>query len=95
MRGNQLTAYARILYCENVKNITVSVDDETHRRARIKAAEQETSVSALVKQFLTALAEDGSEANTLAREEKALRERIRNFGAADRLSRAELHNRRR
>ena len=95
MRGDRLTAYARILYCENVKNITVSVDDETHRRARIKAAEQETSVSALVKQFLTALAEDGSEANTLAREEKALRERIRNFGAADRLSRAELHNRRR
>ncbi|MSO66564.1 MAG: hypothetical protein EXR03_00225 [Pseudolabrys sp.] len=78
-----------------MKNITVSVDDDTHRRARIKAAEQETSLSALVKQFLTALAEGGSEANNFAREEKALRERIRNFSAANRLSRAELHDRQR
>jgi plasmid stability protein len=90
-----LTTYPTILYCENMKNITVSVDDETHRRARIKAAEQETSVSALVKQFLTALAEGGNATTHLAREEKALRERIRNFSAADRLSRAELHDRRR
>jgi plasmid stability protein len=37
-----------------VKNITLSIDDETYRQARIRAAEQNTSVSALVKQFLTA-----------------------------------------
>jgi plasmid stability protein len=78
-----------------MKNITVSVDDETHRRARIKAAEQDTSLSALVKQYLTALAQGGGEAESLARDEKALRERIRNFSAAGRLSRAELHDRRR
>ena len=36
-------------YCANVKNITVTVDDETYRRARMKAAERDTSVSALVK----------------------------------------------
>jgi hypothetical protein len=41
---------------ENVKNITVTVDDETYRRARIKAAERDTSVSALVARFLTELA---------------------------------------
>ena len=35
-----------------MKNITVSVDDETYRRARIKAAERDTSVSALVRGFL-------------------------------------------
>ena len=35
-----------------VKNITVSVDDEVHRRARIKAAERATSVSAVVREFL-------------------------------------------
>jgi hypothetical protein len=39
----------------NVKNITVTVDDETYRRARIKAAERDT-VSALVARFLTELA---------------------------------------
>jgi plasmid stability protein len=36
-----------------VKNITLALDDETYRRARIRAAEQDTSVSALVKQLLT------------------------------------------
>ena len=32
-----------------MKNITVSVDEETHRLARIRAAELDTSVSALVR----------------------------------------------
>ena len=48
--------------CEAVcmKNITVSVDEETHRRARIRAAELDTSVSALVRAFLRTLAEGDS-----------------------------------
>ena len=37
------------------KNITVSIDEETHRRARIKAAELGTSVSALVRGYLSTL----------------------------------------
>lgn len=78
-----------------MKNITVSVDDETYRGARIKAAERDTSVSALVKQFLVALASDEGAAERLAREEQALRARIRDFSAGDRLARDELHDRRR
>lgn len=39
-----------------MRNITVSVDDETHRIARIRAAELDTSVSALVRNFLQSLA---------------------------------------
>ncbi len=39
-----------------MRNITVSVDDETHRLARIRAAEMDTSVSALVREFLGNLA---------------------------------------
>ena len=78
-----------------MKNITVSVDDEIHRRARVKAAERDTSVSALVKQFLVALASDEGTAERLARDEQALRARIRNFSASNRLSRDELHDRRR
>jgi plasmid stability protein len=35
-----------------VKNITVALDDETYRQARIRAAERNTSVSAMVKQLL-------------------------------------------
>lgn len=38
-----------------MKNITVSVDEETHRLARIRAAELDTSVSALVRDYLKAL----------------------------------------
>lgn len=38
-----------------MRNITVSVDEETHRNARIRAAELDTSVSALVREFLKRL----------------------------------------
>lgn len=38
-----------------MKNITVSVDDETHRQARVRAAELGTSVSALVRGYLRSL----------------------------------------
>jgi uncharacterized protein YdaU (DUF1376 family) len=76
-----------------MKNITVSLDEETYRRARIIAAQRETSVSALVKQFLVELAEGESEAERLKREERKLRERITVFRASDRLSRDEAHER--
>jgi plasmid stability protein len=76
-----------------MKNITVSVDDETYRRARIRAAEQETSVSALVKRFLSELASSESDYERLKREEKELRARIHGFSACDRMSRDEVHER--
>ena len=38
-----------------MKNITVSIDEETHRNARIRAAELGTSVSALVRAYLREL----------------------------------------
>ena len=38
-----------------MRNITVSVDDDTYRRSRIRAAELDTSVSALVRTFLRSL----------------------------------------
>jgi uncharacterized protein YdaU (DUF1376 family) len=76
-----------------MKNITVAVDDETYRRARIKAAERDTSVSALVKHFLAELAGGESDAQRLKREERALRERISSFRAADRLPREDVHGR--
>ncbi|MDE2999941.1 MAG: hypothetical protein OXU79_12765 [Gemmatimonadota bacterium] len=41
-----------------MRNITVSVDEETHRLARIRAAELDTSVSALVRDYLKSMAAD-------------------------------------
>jgi hypothetical protein len=69
------------------------VDDETYRRARVRAAELETSVSALVRTFLVELAQEESEAERLKRQEQALRARITTFRASDRVSRDQLHAR--
>jgi hypothetical protein len=59
----------------------------------MRAAEQDTSVSALVKRFLAQLAVDESDAERLKREERALRERISTFTAKSRLSRDQVHER--
>jgi len=76
-----------------MKNITVSVDDDTYRRARIKAAERDTSVSALVKRFLTELAAEESDTERLKRQERELRSRITAFSARARLPRDDVHER--
>jgi hypothetical protein len=76
-----------------MKNITVSVDDDTYRRARIAAAERDTSVTALVRRFLSELPDKGGEFERLERLEKEVRARITGFSAADRLSRDEIHRR--
>ena len=76
-----------------MKNVTVSVDEETYRCARVRAAERGASVSALVRAFLNGLGGAETEAERLKREEAALRGRIGRFRAADRLGRDELHER--
>ena len=54
---------------------------------------RDTSVSALVKQFLNELAQEESETERLTREEAELRASIRSFRASDRLSRDNIHGR--
>ena len=92
-----------------MRNITVSVDEETHRRARIRAAELDTSVSALVRDFLQSLApaqagasEAGMSAEEAerARRNRSLEEVIRDITAsggglrmADNLPRDALYDR--
>jgi plasmid stability protein len=70
-----------------MKNITVSVDDETYRKARVRAAELDTSVSAIVRKYLTEFAAGESRFERLKREEEELRKRIEGFSASDRLPR--------
>jgi len=76
-----------------MRNITVSVDDETYKSARIAAAEHDTSVSALVKAYLEQLASHETETERLKRQEREIRSRIAAFTASDRLSREDLHSR--
>jgi len=76
-----------------MRNITVAVDDETYKRARVAAAERDTSVSALVKAYLAQLASHETETERLKRQEREIRSRIAAFNAGDRLTRKELHSR--
>ena len=76
-----------------MKNVTVTLDDETWRKARIRAAESNTSVSALVKRFLDELGSGETEFERLKREERTLRGGIKGFSAGDNLTRNELHDR--
>jgi hypothetical protein len=77
-----------------MKNITVSLDDETYRRARMAADQRDTSVSALVKGFLVGLAAGETEFERLRCLEREARERVTEFSASDGLSRDEIHERR-
>ena len=76
-----------------MKNITVTVDDEIYRRARVKAAEMDSSISALFKEFLLQLTNGESDFDRRKRLERETIALIRDFSAADRLSRDELHER--
>ena len=46
-----------------MKKITVSLDDETHRLAKLKAAQKGTSVSAMVRAYLNGLVREESRAD--------------------------------
>jgi plasmid stability protein len=74
------------------------VDDEVYHRARVRAAEQRTSLSALVRTFLEQLTDAVPAFDRLQREQNDLIAKIRaehpGFSAGDRLARTEVHERR-
>lgn len=80
-----------------MKNITVSVEDEVYHRARVRAAEQRTSVSAIVRKVLKEMSAEETESERLKRLEQETLDRIRarggKFSAADRLTRDQIHDR--
>lgn len=84
-------------FCGNVliemKNITVRVSEEVYRQARVRAAEQGSSVSALVTDFLKRLADSDAEFARLEERQREVQRTIARFRAADRLGRDEVHDR--
>jgi len=79
-----------------MKNITVSVNDETYRRARRKAAEHNTSVSQLVAEYLRSLSKDDelrAERNKKLEELFAAQDRRRKRKPIGRLKREEIYTR--
>ena len=76
-----------------MKNITVTVDDDIHRLARIKAAERDTSVSAVVREFLIRWSEEETEFERRKRLQNETLDNIDTFRAGDRLAREDIYRR--
>jgi plasmid stability protein len=76
-----------------VKNITVSVPDQVYRRARMRAASRDTSVSALVRDFLASLGDEESDFERRKRLEVEVLASVRRFRVGRRLTRDEAHDR--
>jgi hypothetical protein len=77
-----------------VKNITVSVPDDVYRDARVHAAERESSVSALVAEYLRSLSDRNAARARMREKRRQILERVpAGFSGSDRLSRDELYER--
>jgi hypothetical protein len=74
-----------------VKNVTVSLPDDVYRAARVRAAEGESSLSALVAAYLRSLSGGEAEFSRLEDQQREVFGEINNFSASDRLGRDELH----
>lgn len=84
----------RLRYSETVKTITVSLPDDVYRRARVKAAERDSSVSALVREFLIGLAAGETDFDRHRRLQEDVLKTVTRFRARGRLSRDKVHERR-
>lgn len=76
-----------------MKNITVSVPDDVYREARVQAARRDSSVSAMVAEFLGSLSRREEEFARLEALQQRVQDEIESFRADDRLSRDEIHAR--
>jgi hypothetical protein len=80
-----------------VKNLTIALDDETYRRARVFAAQRDASISALVKKYLCSLTEEITALRDFKKEQEDLLDSIAQrhprFKVADNLSREDLYQR--
>lgn len=85
-----------------MKNITLKIDDDTYRKARVRAAQQGTSLSALVRDFLIGQAgeEDGRDARRVAALDELYRlteergDRLRGKSPMQPLTREEIYGER-
>ena len=76
-----------------MKNVTVSLSDDVYRRARVRAAEEDSSLSALVKRLLITYTQQESDFERRKRLQAEVLGTIAGFSAGDRLSRDDVHNR--
>lgn len=82
-----------LCYVAVMRNITVTVPDEVYRRARIRAAEQGRSVSALVADYLRSITDQDAEYACLEALQDEVLATVTVFRGGDRINREELHDR--
>jgi plasmid stability protein len=82
-----------VILCITVANVTVSIPDDVYRAARVHAAEQGSSVSALVAGYLRSLSEREAQFAELEASQRRIQRQIARFRAGDRLDRDALHQR--
>jgi cell division protein FtsB len=76
-----------------MKNVTISVPEDVYREARIKAAEMDTSLSAMVAEYLRSITGRDAEFDRLEAQQERIRREIEAFSAGDRLDRDLVHER--
>lgn len=80
-----------------MKNITIAIDDETYRKARILAAERGTSLSAMVKAYLLQCASEDRGWRKAVDERNRMMAKLlrktRHFAVGAKPTRQEMHDR--
>lgn len=76
-----------------MRNVTVSLPDDVYRAARVRAAEGDSSLSALVAGYLRSLGGGEAEFARLEVQQSQVLDEIDRFRAGDRLGRDQLHSR--
>lgn len=82
-----------------MKNVTVSLDDETYRKAKRRAAEHDRSLSSIVREVLQSYGAEESEFDRLKRRQSELLANWRRDGIgldpSENVTREELYDRER
>ncbi|HXV04602.1 MAG TPA: hypothetical protein VFP23_01705 [Solirubrobacterales bacterium] len=76
-----------------MKNVTVSLPDDVYRAARVRAAEEGSSLSALVADHLRSLTERRAEFARLEAQQKRIQAEIKGFSARHNVDRDALYQR--
>ena len=76
-----------------MKNVTVSLPDDVYRAARVRAAEEGSSLSSLVAGYLRSLSERRAEFSRLEAQQQRIQAEIEGFSAQHNVDREALHDR--
>ena len=76
-----------------MRNVTITLDEETHRAARIAAAERGMSLSGLVRDLLGQIQPGVDVRADAVRKSFEAMDRVKRFSAGNRLPREALHDR--